>query len=152
MNTDEINETITSNAAEIVRLHQRTRENLGQLDGSDEKSEQWRQACAEFQARLDLLAFPGGYTGALQRISSGDPYAMEAAICFLELRPYFFRSGYMFKDILRKCKRAPLSKSQALRLAAVIQKRADWQATHPRPHPEEYTIKGQLANRARFSK
>ena len=25
---------------------------------------------------------------------------VEAAICFLECRPYFFRSGYMFKDIL----------------------------------------------------
>jgi len=46
--------------------------------------------------------FPLGYQGggASRRILYGDPEAMEAAICFLEVRPYFFRSGYMYKDIL----------------------------------------------------
>jgi hypothetical protein len=152
MNTDGIKETITSNAAEIARLHQRVREALNRLDGSEEKSGQWKQACAEFHARYDALAFPGGYTGAPERISSGDPLAMEAGICFLELRPYFFRSGYMFKGILRKCKRAPLSDSQAARFVAVIKKRQEWQAEHPRSYPADYTIKKRLTNRARFSK
>jgi hypothetical protein len=51
---------------------------------------------------------------------------MEAAVCFLEVRPYFFRSGYMFKDILRKCKRAPLSREQSARLEAVMAGLAEW--------------------------
>ena len=45
-----------------------------------------------------------------------DSKAMKVAICFLECRPYFFKSGYMFKDILRKVKKAPLSDEQTLRL------------------------------------
>ena len=46
---------------------------------------------------------------------------MEAAICFLECRPYYFRSGYMFKDILRKAKKAPFSTDQKIRLQVVIE-------------------------------
>src|SRR5450631_4367624 len=103
MDTDQIKETITLNAAEAARLHQRIHHTFAVRDQGAEYREQWTEACAEFHARYDALAFPGGYSGALKRISSGDPYAMEAGICFLEVRPYFFRSGYMFKDILRKC-------------------------------------------------
>jgi hypothetical protein len=75
------------------------------------------------------LAFPGGLDGAYERIVSGDPEAMETAICFLELRPYYFRSGYMFEDILRKCKRAPLSPEQASRLETVREQLAEWRRT-----------------------
>ena len=75
---------------------------------------------------------------------------MEAGICFLELRPYFFRSGYMFKDILRKCKQAPLSKSQAARLATVVEKFAAWRAANPRPGV--YNTSNWLTKRIGFSR
>ena len=91
-------------------------------DESIEERAKWKQACTEYQARYNLLAFPGGYDGALERIAEGDQQTIEAAICFLELRPYFFRSGYMFKDIFRRCKRAPLSEAQAKRFAVVAKK------------------------------
>ncbi|MGV7222302.1 MAG: hypothetical protein ACQ9MH_12330 [Nitrospinales bacterium] len=68
----------------------------------------------------DSLAFPGGYAGALDRILEGDPKAMEAGICFLEVRPYFNQSGYMFKDIIRKLKKAPLDEDQRKRFEAVL--------------------------------
>jgi hypothetical protein len=90
MDTDQIKETITVNAAEAARLHQRIHDTFWLRDQGQEQREQWPHACAEFHARYDALAFPGGYTGALERIASGDAYAMEAGICFLELRPYFF--------------------------------------------------------------
>jgi hypothetical protein len=119
---------IVENAAEIARLHRLVHEGHKRRDKSPEDLAAWQLACEEFHARYDALSFPGGYTGALDRISAGDPQAMEAAICFLELRPHFFRSGYMYKDILRRCKRAPLSQSQATRLAIVLEKLAAWKA------------------------
>jgi hypothetical protein len=89
--------------------------------------QEWKRACAEMHSRYAKLAFPGGYNGdVLDRILSGDPQAMETAICFLEVRPYFFRSGYMFKDILRKCRRAPLSRNQAERLRAIEKRLLEW--------------------------
>lgn len=48
------------------------------------------------------------------------------ASCFLECRPYFFRSGYMFKEIHRKARRAPLSPDQMRRLQLVLQRLAEW--------------------------
>jgi hypothetical protein len=88
---------ILENTAEIVRLDARNKETRRNREKSPVKRREFEQACAEFHERYAGLAFPGGYGGALERISSGDPEAMEAAICFLECRPYFFRSGYMFK-------------------------------------------------------
>jgi len=126
MDSERVKERIRENAAEIVRLHSRIHETLAQRSNSAEKKREWKQACAEFDARYEGLAFPGGYGGALDRISSGDPEAMEAAICFLECRPYFFRSGYMFKDILRRCRRAPLFAEQATRLKVIEQKLLEW--------------------------
>lgn len=122
-------EQIRENAAEIVRLRSRIRETYSERAKSPKKKLEWQQACAEFHARYDSLAFPGGYGqggGALNRILSGESEAMEAAICFLEVRPYFFRSGYMFKDILRKCRKAPLTSEQAARLSAVEEKLSQW--------------------------
>lgn len=126
MDSDHIRKRIRANEAEIVRLHSRIRETLADRAKNPAKRREWQEACAEFHARYERLAFPGGYSGALERISFGDPEAMEAAICFLECRPYFFRSGYMFKDILRRCRRAPLSAEQTARLKTIEEKLAQW--------------------------
>jgi hypothetical protein len=124
--TARLKRQILENTAEIVRLNARIKETLPDRGTSPAKRREWEQACAEFHQRYAGLAFPGGYGGALERITSGDPETMEAAICFLECRPYFFRSGYMFKDILRKCRQAPLSPRQAARLKVMEQKLAEW--------------------------
>ncbi len=129
MDSDDTRSLIERNASELLRLHARVHETVKLRGRSPAEKRVWEQACAEFHARYDELAFPGGYGGALERIVAGDPNAMEAAICFLEVRPYFFRSGYMFKDILRKARRAPLSSVQANRLAAIEQKLDAWRAS-----------------------
>jgi len=125
-NTIRLKKTILDNAAEIVRLHSRIHETFKLRSQSAEKRDEWKQAFVELHNRYNMLAFPGGYDDALDRIISGDPEAMEAALCFLECRPYFFRSGHMFKSILRKCKKAPLSKVHTSRLNRVIEKLAEW--------------------------
>ena len=58
-------------------------------EGPKERLE-WERACAEFHKRYSALAFPGGYEGALERIKSGDPNAMEVAICFWNADRTFF--------------------------------------------------------------
>lgn len=127
MDSDHLREQIRENAQEIVRLHSRIHETVKNRGESPEERREWELACKEFHDRYSLLAFPRGYTGeTLHRISSGDPFSMEAAICFLEVRPYFFRSGYMFKDILRRCRRAPLPPYLAARLKVIEERLAAW--------------------------
>jgi len=95
----------------------------------------WKAACDAFHARYDALAFPGGYGDALERIAASEPAAVDAALCFLEVRPFFFRSGYMYKDILRKVKRAALNKEQGARLASIVAAYEQYRAERRRLHP-----------------
>jgi len=131
--SDRLKSIIRANSEEIARLHARIHESFSIRDRSPEKRQEWQRACEIFHSRYDELAFPGGYNGALERIVAGDPESMEAAICFLEMRPYFFRSGYMFDALLRKTKRAPLSEEQVARLERILQAKADWRAQKVAP-------------------
>ena len=132
--SDHLKLLIQSNAEEITRLHSRVHETFTQRDRSPDKRREWERAREILHSRYNELAFPGGFEGALDRIVAGDPESMEAAICFLELRPYFFRSGYMFESILRKTKRAPLSQEQVARLQHVIQALAAWRSKRATPN------------------
>ncbi len=126
MSTAPFNNRITQGAAEIVRLHRRIHETVKQRGTSDAATSAWRNACAEFHERYNQLAFPGGYAEALEKFKSGDVSVVEPALCFLELRPYFFRSGYMFNTLLRRVKHIPLTQSQLQRLDAVRDRQAAW--------------------------
>lgn len=126
----DIIQRIHVNAAEIRRLHGRIHETYARRDESREDYVAWEHACADFHHRYDTLAFLGGYHGAPERIASGDTDTIEVALCFLELRPYFFRSGYMFTKLLRCMKRADLSETQAARFERVIERRREWRERH----------------------
>ncbi|MFK2878273.1 hypothetical protein [Rhodanobacter hydrolyticus] len=127
--SDQIKLLIEGNAEEVRRLHGRIHETLAFRDVSPKRREEWKRACEDFHRRYDELSFPGGYKGARDRLVAGDPETMEAAICFLELRPYFFRSGYMFEALLRKAKDAPLSVEQRARLQFVADSFRAWKAS-----------------------
>lgn len=124
--TDVLKGIIEANGREVARLHARIHETFALRDTSEAHRAQWSDACDEFHRRYDELAFPGGYEGAGRRILSGERNTIEAALCFLEVRPYFFRSGYMYDALLRKVKRAPLSEMQRVRLDDVLRLRAAW--------------------------
>jgi hypothetical protein len=64
----------------------------------------------------------------MDRLKAGEFHTVEAALCFLEVRPYFFRSGYMWKDLLRRCKRVPMSEQQASRFIALLERHSEWKA------------------------
>jgi len=125
---DNLKILIERNATEISRLRKRIHETVRHRRSSAQQNDEWIRACADFHARYDQLAFPGGYFGAPARLLAGDQTTTEAALCFLEVRPYFFRSGYMYQELLRKLKRAPLTSEQKARLGQVILRQAAWKA------------------------
>lgn len=126
MNTQAIKREIKVNACEIRRLHAQIHETVKQRNQSPELMQAWEKACNVFYENYSKLAFPGGFHGAFERILDGDVATIEAAICFLEVRPYFFRSGYMFKDIIRKLKRADLTPKHARRFDYFLQRYEIW--------------------------
>ncbi len=139
--SDRLKQQIRASAAEIGRLHARIDETFSARDKGRDEWKEWEAACREFHARFDELAFPGGYSGAAERLLSGDADTVEATLSFLELRPYFFRSGYMFSSLLRKAKRAPLSGQQAERLAVVLDSYSQWREKKLASRGHNYSLK-----------
>ena len=118
---------LIENAAEINRLLSRVHETYAKRDESKDAWQDWSRACAEAHSRYDQLWLPGGpHENFLERLQAGEPAMVEVALCFLEVRPYFFRSGYHWKTILRKCKRASMSAEQSARLQTLLAKYTEW--------------------------
>jgi hypothetical protein len=111
---------IQENARRLSELHERVHDTWQRRDSSPEAREEWSKACAAFRNQYDALAFPGGYASALKKIQAGDGRAIEDAVAFLEIRPYFPRSQYMRTKLTRLLKRAPLTTRQAERLQRVL--------------------------------
>ena len=113
----------------INLLRSRIHKTFKNRDKNEHKYREWQSACKEFHSTYDALAFPGGFEGAYERILSGEPQAIEAGLCFIEVRPYFFRSGYMYKDLLRKLARAPLKGSDLARYKFIKEAYLEYRAS-----------------------
>ena len=110
---------IRSNTDLIVALRQQIGETGAKRDESEERWQQWVSACSEFRARYSQLAFLGGVETARERLRSGDSASIDYALDFLELRPFFFRSGYMYNDFMRVLRNCPMSDEQTQRYKAI---------------------------------
>ncbi len=111
---------IRANAHEIVRLHSRIDETVRYRSRSSADREEWSRACAEFHQRFPDLIFPGGeerWEAFLRR----DPDEVDPAIAFLDVDPWFFRSGYLKQIVWDRLKRTHLSPDQMARLEKVAE-------------------------------
>jgi len=111
---------IQENARRVTELHERIHDTFKRRGSSPEARAEWSKACAEFHGQYDELAFPGGYASALKKIQAGDGGAIEDAVAFLEVRPYFFRSQYISTKLKRLLTHAPLTARQAERFQGVL--------------------------------
>lgn len=120
---------IRANADEINRLRQAIRDTASARWRGPEERERHAAACAEFHQHYERLAFPGGYANALKRLAEHDPDTLDVALTFLEVRPYFFRSGYMWKTLLKRVQRVPMGTKQHARLQKILDAYAGYRAT-----------------------
>lgn len=96
---------------------------------------EYRKACREFHDAYDELAFPGGLKKGLAELKTNSTQTVETAIEYLELKPYFFRSGYIAETLIRRLKHVSLTEQQKERLRRVILQSID---TGPRRVFHEY--------------
>lgn len=130
-NGGDYREMIQVNARRIAEMHALIHKTLKNRN-TPQGRKIWECACSEFHSAYDALAFPGGYVSALKRLQCNDPEAIEAAIVFLELRPYFFRSGYMREKLMRLLKHVKMTEKQAKRFEAVREAERHWRANRVR--------------------
>lgn len=122
-----IKQQIKDNSAQCNFLKNRIRETFLKREHSPKKRDLWRQACEEFHANKEELYFPDG-EGQLHSThpEKWNFYVVEKALCFLEVRPYHDRSGYIRKYLLRHIKKSYLTDKQKIRLEFVYQRERAW--------------------------
>ncbi len=114
-----VHTSILKNECQINRLHQLIKTTFVNRDNNKECYQSWQNACSNFHQnynafvfKCDIFSGEDGLIKLLTHDSECGLYAREFAICFIELRPYYFRSGYLYKKLLRKLKHAPLTQDQ----------------------------------------
>lgn len=127
---------ILQNAEKIIQLDAHLRETRKHRNMNKKTHSEWERASEEYRGKYMVLAFPGGLDGADEKILAGDAQAMEAAVCFIECRPYFFRSGYMYQGFLRKLKRAPLTADQKVRYERVREAYKEYRKARRNEHQQ----------------
>ncbi len=111
---------IQQNARRLVALHDRVQDTFSHKNTGPEARADWSRACDAYRDEYDVLAFPGGYASGLRKIAAGDAHAIEIAIAFVEVRPYFPRSQYIRTKLVRLLKRAPLTARQRERVQSAL--------------------------------
>lgn len=119
---------IRANADEINRLRQVIRDTAGTRWRGPEQMQRHAAACAEYSQCYEQLAFPGGYVNALKQLAEQDPDTVDVVLTFLEVRPYFFRSGYMWKTLLKRVQRVPMGAKQQVRMKKILDAYAAYRA------------------------
>jgi hypothetical protein len=80
----------------------------------------WQEAAQKFQESYDRLAFPGGLNRQLELLKKHDANAIDAALVYLQVNPYYFRSGYIKQQLAHLLKKAPLTKTHKERLLQIL--------------------------------
>ncbi|WP_339074642.1 hypothetical protein [Teredinibacter turnerae] len=105
---------------EIARLHSEVHETC---KNRSKDLIGWKRACEKFHSYVSPM---DKYIDiAYEEKCYSDFELLEFAICFLEVDPLFFRSGYVKEELLRKLKRTELNVGQIKRLNAVLEDAVD---------------------------
>lgn len=114
----EIHKLIRDEAAKLQKLHAAIHETFVHRDRDARSRQVWSDACKAFHTYVS--AIDGYLDRACNERRYVDREVVEFSICFLEINPWFFRSGYFKQELLTRLKRSELDKSAKERLRAVM--------------------------------
>ena len=84
-----------------------------------EATKTWVDACMTFH-RATLPTDYLWLDETRTRIKNGDREAIEDALLFLEVDPWYFRSGYLKERLIRSLKQAPLTEQDKERIRQIV--------------------------------
>ncbi len=110
----------------IERQARQTNQQMARIQATvarREKSQQdwqnWKDACHVWHAS-ENASFALWPLEARDKMRAGDRETIEDALLFLEVDPWFFRSGYLKERVIRHLKSAPLAEIDKSRLRNAI--------------------------------
>jgi hypothetical protein len=104
---------IEANAEKVRELNAAIKRTWRQRNDSPSKMTVWKEACRLFHTSYDALAFPGGLQSGMSLLEKNDVVAIQTTIEFLEVDPYFFRSGYLKAEMLKRLRLCTPQRSPA---------------------------------------
>jgi hypothetical protein len=109
---------IRTEAANLTRLHQKIHETLPYRRKHRKGYKDWKAACEAFHSyKSPLFTY---IRRAYEEKHYADEDILEFVVCFLELDPWFFRSGYFKEKMLRKLGSSTLPEHFERRLREVL--------------------------------
>lgn len=112
--------------AEVNELHQKLRKTVEHREKSSHQHEQWQRAAKRFREYHSPV-----YDIVEQCLKFGllhDQKLREFAFEYINLDPYFFRSGYMLESLLQRVKKLPLTDSEKTSIQRLILRRIETRA------------------------
>jgi hypothetical protein len=100
-------------------LHQKINDTVTKRDKSQAAYKEWKQACRIWHnttSATDHLWLDE----TRKKIRSGDRETIDDVMLFLEVDPWYFRSGYLKERLIEDLKRAPLNEHNEERIRHII--------------------------------
>jgi len=114
----DLTQLIESESAKLDELHAAIRRTAVDRDRGPHSRREWAAACAAFHSYVSPL--DRYFEQACEQARYSHAELLEFAIRFLELDPWFFRSGYLKQILITRLKRSDLSESARERLRRVV--------------------------------
>ncbi len=119
-------EMIARCADELNKLHQKVRETAEHRGKSSHQLEQWERAAKafhEYYSPVDDIIEHCLNSGLLN-----DPKLREFVFDYINIDPYFFRSGYIMESLLQRVKKLTLTNLEKTSIQNLVLKRIETRA------------------------
>jgi len=118
---------ITEESAKREVLHEAINRTLAHRDRDGSSKQAWKRACEAFRSYVSPL--DPFLKRACEEQRYVDKELLEFVVCFFEVDPWFFRSGYLKQMLLTRLKRSELGAQNKRRLRAVLLDAVDRRGT-----------------------
>ena len=118
MSRVDFTELITAEGARLGELHAAVHQTFRHRSRDAQSRQEWKQACEAFHSYVSPIERYLERACAVERYT--DKNLLEFAVCFMEVDPWFFRSGYFKESLLTRLKRSDLGEDTRRRLRMVL--------------------------------
>ncbi len=113
-----LTEMITEEGAKLGELHAQVHQTLLHRDRDAKSRSEWELACTAFHSYVSRMDYH--IERACKNVRYNEKQLLEFVVCFLEVDPWFYRSGYLKEVFLTRLKRSDLNDAIKERLRIVL--------------------------------
>ena len=126
INQVDFTELIAEEGAKLGELHAQVHRTFSRRDRDSKSHVEWERACYAFRSYVSPM---DSYIERARRKARYSERLLEFVVCFLEVDPWFFGSGYLKENFLTRLKQSDLDEATKGRLRRVLLDAVDRRGT-----------------------